>query len=213
MCVCVCLWSAVVVVAVAVVDGCGGGEASGVCLSRFSSALGWGWSSASRAAGEPGQSSLTSAKEKAQSCSLCLLEEILCILRSYPTSAESDQLGLLCCQPEPFADASTPLNGSFSVSTHWGLSAMSGALICMHEITWQVRLQFRTKEVTGYIPYALNVAHNKKLSAPHRMREQRGRARGAQRAAQRRGCASPGCTNTLGRSPRKNYKNDLDDQT
>ena len=153
--------------AVAVVDGCGGGEASGVCLSRFSSALGWGWSSASRAAGEPGQSSLTSAKEKAQSCSLCLLEEILCILRSYPTSAESDQLGLLCCQPEPFADASTPLNGSFSVFTHWGLSARSGALICMHQITWQVRLQFRAKVVTGRIPGFLYAAR-KALSAPAR---------------------------------------------
>ena len=134
------------------------------------------------------------------------LEKILCILRPFPTSAENDQLDLLCCQPQPFADASTPLSGNFSVSIHRRLSARSGALICMHEITWQVRLQFRTKEVTGYIPCALNVAHKKKLSAPHRMREQRGRARGAQRAAQRRGCASPGCTNTLGRSPRKNTR-------
>ena len=103
-------------------------------------------------------------KKKAQSCSLCLLEEILCILRSYPTSAESDQLGLLCCQPEPFADTSTPLNGIFSVSTHWRLSARSGAPICMHEITWQVRLQFHTETVTGQIPSALTVAH-KPLSA------------------------------------------------
>ena len=91
-------------------------------------------------------------KQKVQSCSLCLLEEILCILRSYPTSTESDQLDLLCCQPEPFADASTPLNGSFSASTHWRLSARSGALICMHEITWQVRLQFHTRMVTGKNP-------------------------------------------------------------
>ena len=150
-------------------------------------------------------------KKKAQSCSLCLLEEILCILRSYPTSAESDQLGLLCCQPEPFADASTPLNGIFSVSTHWRLSARSGALICMHEITWQVRLQFHTKTVTAQVPSALNVAHA--AVCPRCMREQRGQTRDTQRAAQRRGCASPGCKNTLGRSPRKNYKNDLDDQT
>ena len=60
------------------------------------------------------------------------LEEILCILRPFPTSAENDQLDLLCCQPQPFADASTPLSGNFSVSIHRRLSARSGALICMH---------------------------------------------------------------------------------
>ena len=58
-------------------------------------------------------------EEKAQLCSLCLPGEILCILSSDPTSAESDQLGLLCCQPEPVADTSTPLGGFLTASTHW----------------------------------------------------------------------------------------------
>ena len=83
-------------------------------------------------------------KKEVQLCSLNLLEETLCILRAYPTSAESDQLDLLCCQPEPFADASTPLDGRFSASTHWRLSARLGAPICMHEVTWQARLQSHT---------------------------------------------------------------------
>ena len=119
-----------------------------------------------------------------------MLEEILCILRSDPTSAESDQLDLLCCQPEPFADASTPLSGSFSVSTHWRLSARSGALICMHEITWQVRLQFHAEAVTGRIPNILRRMESGLRTCQRCECKVLGRTRGVQRsavAARRRG--------------------------
>ena len=58
-----------------------------------------------------------------------------CILETCPTSAESAQISLLCCQPEPVSGASTVQELQLTLQDLHRLSARQGASICIHNDT------------------------------------------------------------------------------